>query len=74
MDDPRLAIEVMRRTEVLDPVKASAWQLDMAEIMIESGEADEGLRQRCEELPLDEQLRVQWLEMFTESAKPDTIS
>jgi predicted Zn-dependent protease len=43
MDDPGLAIEVMRRAVVLDPVKASAWQLDMAEIMIESGEADEGL-------------------------------
>jgi len=43
MDDPRLAIEVMRRTAVLDPVNASAWQLDMAEMMTESGEVEEGL-------------------------------
>jgi tetratricopeptide (TPR) repeat protein len=43
MDDPRLAIEVIRRTAVLDPVNAPAWQLDMAEIMTESGEVDAGL-------------------------------
>jgi tetratricopeptide (TPR) repeat protein len=43
MDDPRLAIEVIRRTAVLDPANASAWQLDMAEIMTESGDVDEGL-------------------------------
>jgi len=43
MDDPGLAIEVMRRVVVLDPVNAFTWQLDMAEIMTESGEVDEGL-------------------------------
>ena len=43
MDDPGLAIEVMRRVVVLDPANAFTWQLDMAEIMTESGEVDEGL-------------------------------
>ena len=43
MDDPRLAIEVMRRTAVLDPVNASDWELDMAGMMTKSGDVDEGL-------------------------------
>jgi len=54
MDDPGLAIEVMRRTVVLDPANASTWQLDMAEIMTESGEVDEGfaiLHRLAEENP-----------------------
>ncbi|MFC1717470.1 SEC-C metal-binding domain-containing protein [Candidatus Poribacteria bacterium] len=54
MDDPKLAIEVMRRAVVLDPVNASSWKLDMAEIMTESGEADKGfavLHRLAEEAP-----------------------
>jgi tetratricopeptide (TPR) repeat protein len=42
-DDPRLAIELMRRTAILDPANATAWQRDMAEIMTKSGDVDEGL-------------------------------
>ncbi|MFC1718903.1 tetratricopeptide repeat protein [Candidatus Poribacteria bacterium] len=42
-EDPRLAVEVLRRAVALDPVNAPAWQRDMAKIMTKSGDVDEGL-------------------------------
>lgn len=69
MDDPRLAIEVMRRTVVLDPVNASAWQLDMAEIMTEAVQAAENALRH---VARNEDFR-KFLDILIEEGKSDVL-